>query len=440
MAEKIPQEQLDSAFENILNGMSVQDAANEIGCSRETLSRKYNASGIVKLEPKKKVVKQKLKDVPVEELTIVNQLEGQLLVQRDENRILKTQLKEAQKSSVLMQVLAEQLKQLMHPIPPYNEMFRKRSKGATKEALVLHLSDGHHDSVVHPHAVGGLECHDFNVAMARAEHLVDTLLKFTQENMSSHEFTTLYILAYGDHTEGEIHGAVHHTHFENMMQSCLAIGQLHAQMFRDLAAWFPEIKIIYLSGNHGRRKDVAKKDFNRPTDSWDYLIAEVAKAYSRDLWNVEIAIPDSFSAVVDIEGHNFHVQHGDGIKGWNGIPWYGIERSTRRLTALNASNADDVRYFCLGHFHQHGIQAALRGETIINGSWIATNPYSYNSFAGYNEPMQCLHGVHHKMGMTWRFPLKIKRDFKLEVPQRYRVSLTSPGGTDSSDITPPKGF
>jgi len=36
-------------------------------------------------------------------------------------------------------------------------------------------------------------------------------------------------------------------------RNCLAMGQLHALMYRDLAAHFEQVNILYLSGNHGRR-------------------------------------------------------------------------------------------------------------------------------------------------------------------------------------------
>lgn len=430
---KIPDEELNAAAEAISKGSTITAEAKKFGYNRSSLSRAFKNAKI-KIEHAKttslktRVVKQKRTEVPVEELSVVNQVEGELTVSRDENRVLKAQLREAQKSSVNLRILSEQLRDLVQPIPPYNEMWKRKSKGQVKESAVLHLSDGHHDSIILPHRVRNLEQHDFNIAMARGENLIDRLLDFTMNNMSNHQFTTLWILAYGDHTQGEIHGAVHHTHFGNMMRNCLAIGQFHAQMYRELAPWFPEIKILYLSGNHGRRKEVKKKDYHASWDSWDYLIAETAKAYCADMYNVEFMIPDSFSAVVDIEGFNFCCFHGDDIKGWMGIPWYGIERKTRRLTALSAAHDDKVDYYCLGHFHALAMQQALKGETFINGAWIGCDPYSFNALDGYNEPSQLLHGVHATKGASWRLPIKLRRPVAEEVPRRYRVTLAKPEG------------
>ena len=76
-------------------------------------------------------------------------------------------------------------------------------------------------------------------------------------------------LAYGDFTSGEIHKACERSYYRNQFKNCLAIGQLHALMYRDLAAHFEEVNVLYLAGNHGRR--TPKKDYLGAHDNWDYL-------------------------------------------------------------------------------------------------------------------------------------------------------------------------
>lgn len=358
-------------------------------------------------------------DLTDKEIGAVNILEGKLNIRNDEIRTLRRQLKVAQQSAVQFDAVIQQVSELIDPFDPPPAHWKKLPKGRIKESAVLHLSDGHHDSVIEPHKVQGLERHDFNIAMSRGEYLVDTLINFTQNDLPTYQFDELWILAYGDHTQGEIHKSVKYTHFGNMFKNSLAIGAFHAQMFRDLSAWFPTIKVLYLSGNHGRRADVAKKDYQQAQDSWDYLIGSIAKSHCSNLSNVEFVIPDSFSAVVNIQGKNFCVFHGDDIKGWAGIPWYGIERKTRRLTALNAAHDHKVDYYCMGHFHALATQAALKGETFINGSWVGCDPFSFNALSGYNEPMQLLHGVHREHGVSWRLPIKLKQPSELTGSSRY---------------------
>jgi hypothetical protein len=60
----------------------------------------------------------------------------------------------------------------------------------------------------------------------------------------------------------------------------------------------------------------------------------------------------------------------------------------------------------------------------MNGPWLGTDAYAYNSLAGYTEPFQWLHGVNSKYGLTWRMDVKLK-DAAREAkgPQRYKIEL-----------------
>jgi len=391
--------------------ITVTQAAKENGLNRSHLQRRI------------RTIRGQNQDLGEKEIPVVNNLEGRIKLLQDELRVTKSQLTDAQKNSAVLKILGEQLQDTVQPLCPPFPTWKKQTRGTVEETCVLHLSDGHHDSVILPHRVQDLERYDFEISMARAEHLVDTICDFTQNRMVGYKFETLWILAYGDHTSGEIHRAVEHSHFKNMFRNCVAIGQLHAQIIRDLSEWFPEIKVLYLSGNHGRRKEVRKKDYQAAWDSWDYLIAETTRAYCKDLWSVEFLIPDSFSAVIEIEGFKFHCSHGDDIQGWAGIPWYGIERKTRKLMALNSAHERRIDYYCMGHFHTLGDLQSLKGETFINGSWVGTDPYAFNKLDSYNEPMQLFHGVHENRGVSWRLPIRLRRE--TEIPQRYKVSLAS---------------
>ena len=421
---KLSEDKLKEVELALERGETIAKCAIDLKVSDKTLQRALRAGRIADKRVGSIQIRQTKVELKPEELSFVNQLEGKIGLLQDENRTLKQQLAIAQKESWNLKMLAEEVRGYIEPIAPPPESWKKLIKGPCEESVVLHLSDGHHDAVILPHRVQDFERHDFNIAMARGETLVDSVLNFTKNRMVGYNFHTLWILAYGDHTNGEIHNADNHSYFGNMMKSCLAIGQFHAQMIHDFAEWFQEIKVLYLSGNHGRRKEVRKKDYHAAHDSWDYLIAEVAKAYCVGLWNVEFLIPDSFSAVVDIEGHKFCCFHGDDVKSWNSIPWYGVERKTRRLTALNAANKEQINYYCMGHFHAMATQAVLKGETLINGSWIGTDAYSFNSLSNYTEPSQLLHGVHKDQGASWRIPIRLRRPEEINGPKRYRVNIT----------------
>jgi hypothetical protein len=322
----------------------------------------------------------------------------------------------------LYEALASMLEDRVWPLDaPPNLVWPARTV-TTEEHLVIHLSDEHADCNISPAQVNGLESYNFDTACCRAEKLVDAIKTWVTQNLVTHKFTDCWVLANGDHTSGEIHNALAVSEHRNVFNNVLAIGQLHAMMFNDLAAIFPRVHIVGTSGNHGRR--TTKKEYTGAHNNWDYLIHKVANLHCANTPNLDFLIPDSWSAVVQINGHGFCISHGDDIKSWNSIPWYGIERKTRRMKALAASFETPIRYFCFGHFHTYASMASIQGETLVNGSFVACDPYSFHALSAYNTPMQLVHGVHAKNGVTWRYPIKIKDVAREEKgPQRYRVTV-----------------
>lgn len=347
--------------------------------------------------------------------------QGKISSLSDELKSIKTQLRTAVKEQGIYQAIADDLDTMVVPLDSLPSVYEPKPEAIT-EHLVMHLSDEHADQIVKPAECGGLERYNLDVALCRAEKYVKSIIDWVN-HLSNHTFPVLHILSYGDHTSGEIHGAVGHSHYKNMFRNTLAIGQMQAMMIRDLAPYFEQVKVYCVPGNHGRRS--LKKNFHGPWDNWDYLVSEIAKLHCSTHDNVEFLIPQSFSMNIDINGWGFAMEHGDGIKGWNGIPWYGLERKTRRLVSLHNAVGKQISYFVFGHFHALSTNADLKGEMIINGAWPATDAYSYNEFSGFREPMQLIHGVHEKYGITWRLPVKI-RDQKQELkgPKRYSIILT----------------
>ena len=404
---KLNNEKRDAIIAALAEGLGNKTIAEKFSVSTGTVSNIKNSKKTKEIDPTDERILK---------------LEASNLALQDENRRSKLAYKAAQRENSIFESLVDELCAVITPITPLPVLKKFNGRdGKINETLVAYLSDEHADQIVLPHQVGGLERYDFRIALRRAEQYVDTILKFSQQTLSNYYFDTLFIFAHGDHTSGEIHNAKDHSEYRNAFRNTLAIGQMHALMFRDLAPYFKEIKVLYLSGNHGRR--TIKKEYPAPWNNWDYLVAETAKAHCVDIENIDFMIPESFSACVDVEGWGFAVSHGDDIRSWNGIPWYGIERKTRRLSALNASQGKKIDYYCFAHFHNPAMQAALNGETIINGSWIATSPYVYESLSSFNEPSQWLHGVHKTFGVSWRLNMRLRTKNEHLGPDRYHINL-----------------
>ena len=351
----------------------------------------------------------------------VMELESDVVHLQEELRQEKRRVKAGAKMAGLFRAITKEMDLRIQPFTALPPAVDFRRKAQISEHCVLHLSDGHHDQVVRPGEVGGLEDYNFPVSCARAERYVDTVVEWTQDTLApKFIFPVLWVLAYGDFTSGEIHKACERSWYRNQFRNCLAIGQLHGLMYRDLSAHFETVNVLYLAGNHGRRTQ--KKDYLGACDNWDTLCAEIARLHCRDLPNVNFTIPDAWSANININGVGFNCSHGDDVKGSGGIPWYSMVRRQKGLIALGAAaNTQRCRYFCMGHHHTSSTLADIDGELIVNGSWVGTDAFAYNALAGYREPSQWLHGVNPKHGVSWRLNVKLKHDNEKNGPRRYLI-------------------
>lgn len=416
MPKSVTQEQLQQVVDTFTKFQNLTQAAEFLKIPRSTFQSRLSLAN-------RRGVRQSNVD-PVDN-RVVN-LEQQNLTLKDRLAAVESKLKLQFREEGILDTLIDEMHRVVKPLSPLPRIAPAASSGTKHtESLVLHLSDEHADQIVEPHRVGGLEEYNFKVALARAEHLVEKTLSISQDTLSNYAFDELWILAYGDHVNGEIHDATDHSQYRNAFDNAMAVGQMHALMIRDLAPFFSSIKILYLSGNHGRRS--LKKNYHTPRNNWDYLVGRTAEMLCTDIHNAEFLIPDSHSFTFDINGWNFCAFHGDDIKSWNNIPHYGIERKTRRLTAVHSALGRMIHYFVMGHFHNRSMTEHPSGEVLMNGSWKATDEYAYEQLGLVSKPSQLLHGVSKTHGVTFRFPLFLKFDGDVEGPKRYKAPLNALG-------------
>ncbi len=428
MPKLLTEEQITALKIDLNAGMKQTEAAKKYSISRSYVSDIQCGRVCADIGP---TTISKRKSTPTESYDPTNEkvleLQSEVEHLRVERNDAKRALKATAKEHGLFLAIADELQNKivpMKPLPLAVPPLPQAMEVVSTEHLVMHISDGHHDQVVHPEQVGFLEEYNFPISVARAERYVDAVIKWTQQSLKPQfHFPDLTILCYGDHTSGEIHGHTERSYFRNIFKNTLAIGQLHALMFRDLAPYFEQVNVVYVPGNHGRRS--TKKNYHGAHDNWDYLIAKTAELYCHDMPNVDFTIPNSFSINLDIGGVGFCVFHGDDIRSNLGIPWYGLERRQRRIMGLDRHmSGPPIRYYCCGHFHRPGTTMEMDGELMINGAWVATDPYAFNAFSGYTEPTQLLHGVNEKYGVTWRLPVRLRRaSVDKAGPQRYKIDM-----------------
>lgn len=400
------------------------DVARKFNCSRSLISN---------------IVCFRTEDGDPQEASKIQQLQ-------DSQRYAKTRLREGLRNEDVIRNIGNIAAESIKPLRPVKPPRLTQRKQLVQETLVVLMSDGHHDQIVRPEEVNGLENYNFLVSLRRGEQFCDTIIKFAKHTLVGYDFKRLVVLSLGDSTSGEIHDAERRSAFGNQFKNCLAIGALHASIFRDLAAHFPRVDVVCTSGNHGRRTN-RKEYAGGAHNNWDYMVNKIAQSYLQDQPNVRFDIPNSWDTIVEIEGFAFHASHGDDVSSASGQPWNGLATQHKTNSGIHRGagankpfrNAREVDYYCIGHHHTIGQVDGNGVGFLCNGAWVATDPYAYQSLRVAGRPQQLMFGVHKDHGKTWSLPIHLDgRDSNKTC--RYDSCLNVVDGLDYSLNAPRKPF
>lgn len=294
---------------------------------------------------------------------------------------------------------------VLPPSPQHFELRPHEGRPHTQEAVCL-IACMHIGEVVSPEKTYGLGDYDLQMAQARVQTYVDSVLDLAINHHSGETFTRLWVICLGDSVNGTIHAELERSQEFGVTRQTVEAGNLYALMLRDFAAYFPEVVFIGYPGNHGRIHK--KPSFIDKTDSYDNLAYVIAQARVRDIPNVEVRIPESFFTIEEINGHRFLFTHGDMLRGWAGIPWYGKDRARANLADLVKRLDLDFEYLGLSHFHTNMMVEETYGETIFTGSSKGPCGFSIGTKGVGSDPAWQFYGVHKRRGMTFRYPVNMK--------------------------------
>lgn len=308
----------------------------------------------------------------------------------------------------------------------------------TKESAVLLLSDLHAGEVVNLEDMGGLGEFNWSILESRLSYVIERSRKFLLENMAQHSFDVFHIQLLGDMISGRIHAELLESEEFTTIEYCLGLSHLLAQAILYLATAFPQVKITGVVGNHGRMTQ--KPSFKKGgVQNFDYLVYKIAEQLTCHQPNIEWTLPRSFFAITEINGWNCLAYHGDGIRQYLSMPWYGLSRACTDFTELLESTDQRFSYMFLGHFHKPGNISNINVETFLNGSLIGPNEFSIKAVRGGHKPRQWLLGVHGDMGVSWRLSLDLiqAKDAKTLFtydPSLFKFNLTESWPLNRSTI------
>jgi len=280
----------------------------------------------------------------------------------------------------------------------------------TPEDLEFHAmrSDDHVGELVDSSWVQGLSGYNTGMFIERNNRWLDKVRSFREQDKRSLGLNKLVVYMLGDHVTGELiySGQAYQIDLAAVDQLIVAV-QEYVNTILALAKVFPQVEVFTVIGNHGR---MGKKGEGHPRSNLDYLLYRWMQERLRAQENVTVYVSESPTMIVQNGQYNFALNHNDSVKGYQGIPYYGLERKARRLSDLYGLQ---LHYKLGGHFHT---PANLNDETLMNGTLVGGSDLSVNRMNVATRPSQKIFyfdkdkGINRESNLYLADPVKLTPD------------------------------
>lgn len=300
-----------------------------------------------------------------------------------ENKELRAALNRQRKESVGAERVIQAVELALSSLePPKRKRVVpvKREQGRPHHRQMVLLSDFHGGEVVDPDVVQGLNEYDWQIMEDRVGEVIQALLSHRDR---SPDLTGLDVVFLGDMCSGSNHDELAVTNEYPLAEQGVKVGLLMGQIVEQLAPHYPKLNVVTVEGNHPRLNKAPQA--KNPQDNMDWVAAQFAKQYVKDLPNVEFTVGRG-SVVHKVAGLNVYCWHGDGIRSsMPGVPWGGV---MRRVNQLQATLPQHIDHWCFGHFHTANIVGA--GRVIGNGALKGADEYCFKTMGVGDPPAQWL--------------------------------------------------
>lgn len=239
----------------------------------------------------------------------------------------------------------------------------------------------------------------------RGEEMARAALKIVELHRNAYPIRKLNLFLMGD--------LIHHERIGKTVGLDELEAVVYDQMFNGaipilekliltLLPFFPKgIDVWCVPGNHGRFDKFHADSTNLDTIIYKHLEAKFSRMKNLR-WHIEAK---RFYQRVNIQGHTFLETHGDSIKMWMNIPWYGItQRAMRWQGSLPGGKFD---YMTMGHFHVASNFRWNDVEVFVNGSFVTDDEWVLKNIGMNSAAEQWIFGVHPKQGVTFRYKIRL---------------------------------
>jgi hypothetical protein len=286
-------------------------------------------------------------------------------------------------------------------------------KDLKPESWILQDGDWHYGQVVRGVEVGGLAEYNPTIAKERREYLASTLVRLLEYHPNP--IKELVIVFQGDMIDGAVLRGNQQSNIEfGVMQQVMDASELLTDYIIFLSGYFQKIRCYGVYGNHARLTP-NPKDAHQ-ADNFDMLIYYIVKDRLKGMKNISLEYTQSQHMIIHVNGFNFWCEHGDTVRGWMGIPFYGSQREKANIQSIMSMYREKADYLLMGHHHD---SAEFQG-IYINGSFVGGDLYSIGKLRRMGPPRQNLLGINEKHGVVWKRQVRVMDELDKKSVKVYR--------------------
>ena len=285
----------------------------------------------------------------------------------------------------------------------------KIRKGDLKpESWVVELSDWHYGQLVKAVEVGGLSEYSPAIARERLAFLAERIIRFLEYHPNKPY--ELVITTLGDMVDGSILRGNQQSNIEfGVCQQVIEAVEIISDFIIMLSGYFPRIRFYGVYGNHARLTPNPKDA--PPAENFDLLMYHFIQQRLKGLKDISVDYTQSQHMIVEINKHNFWLDHGDTVRGWAGYPYYGADRQKNNVMAMLSMFKERAHYMLMGHHHRFG----WFNDIIANGSFVGGDLYSIGKLRRMGIAEQVLFAVNDRHGVVWVRPIKLSEPVKEQI-------------------------
>jgi len=273
------------------------------------------------------------------------------------------------------------------------------------------ISDFHYGLKVKPVEIGGM--FEYNSKVAKRE--LDYLLLKTCRILEYHPNRPdkLVIAFLGDMIDNAIMRDNQMASIEfQITEQIMGAAELFTDYVIALSKYFKEIKCFGVYGNHGRMTKSVKGA--HPEDNFDRLVYWGMKERLRGLDNISLEYTKAQHMLIDIEGWRFWLEHGDTVRSWAGIPFYGAKREKNNIGDMLSKFSEKADYMLAGHFHND----AEFENIYMNGAFVGGDIFSIGKLRRMGIPSQTILGINKKHGVVWKRKIQL-----IDEPRKMKIKI-----------------